>query len=294
MKTDRHIHNTLILTNPKTQIDRADHALILHRPHQPTQLVPLHQLTRLVLIGSIPLRRPIHNTLIRHRVALLQLDRHGNPLGSWHPDRQPTRPRHDLRPSLDRAQTLLHQTLNQSLNLLDRLAAISATPSISTTRRILTVLRHDLHTAETLATLRGYTHTAIGYTDRTLHAWLTGYAARYTHTRPILPIAAALRLAEALLYDDLDRAIGRAALPDNLATLHNLETCIAPLVCDAILLLRSTWVDLLVVRWLTEWAIRDDLDAFLSYWLAMTADTDYDAAIIAAIALLGDRIELAG
>jgi len=294
MQTDRHIYPTLILTNPKTQIDRADRALILHRPHQPTQLVPLHQLDRLILIGSIPLRRPVHNALIRHRVALLQLDALGNPLGSWHPDRQPPQPRRDTRPRLDRAQTLLHHTLTQSLGLLERLAAIGATPTVSTTRRVLTVLRDDLHTADNLDTLRGYTHTATRYHDRALHEWLAGYAATLNDSRPIVPTATALRFAEALLYDDLDRAIARAALPDTLATLHDVETCIAPLVCDGVLLLRCTWVDWLVVRWLTEWAIGDDLEAFLGYWLAMTADADYGAAMLAAIAQLGDRIELAG
>ena len=96
---------------------------------------------------------------------------------------------------------------------------------------------------------------------------------------PIIPINTALRLSEALLYDDIDRTIAKAGLWSDHGYLHNQTDCPAPLTCDGGMLLRCTWVDQLVIRWLVHWAMRDSLDTFLKHWQALTDTPEYHRAI---------------
>lgn len=290
------LRQSLYLTEPDTRLAPRDRALIIHRRDRLPQLVPLDRVDRIVLIGSIPLKRRTETTLIRQRIALLQLDTDGNPLGHWHPpakpnprDRDRQRPNHHHRPS-DRAAQLLDRYLRNAIDLLDQLIAIGATPTTTTARHILNLLHNDLDRRDRLDTLRSYYDTARRYYDRALHQWLAGRAIALNGTRPRIDTRTALRFAETLLLDDLDRAIGHTNLNPNRATLHATADSTPPLTHDAIALLRATWVDRLVAHWLVDWANRDDLNTFLTARSHLTG-TLYRAAIDATLKHLRDRPE---
>jgi CRISPR/Cas system-associated endonuclease Cas1 len=289
------LRQSLYLTEPDTRLDHRDRALIIHRRDRLPQLVPIDRVDRIVLIGTVPLKRRIENALIRQRIALLQLDTDGSPLGRWHPPAiNPQRdhaiaPHPDDRPS-DRAAQLLDRYLRNAIDLLDQLIAIGATPTTTTARHILNLLHNDLDRRDRLDTLRSYYDTARRYYDRALHQWLAGRAIALNGTRPRIDTRTALRFAESLLLDDLDRAISRTNLDPNRATLHATADSTPPLTHDAIALLRATWVDRLVAHWLVDWANRDDLDTFLTARSHLTG-TLYRAAIDTTLNLWRDQPE---
>ena len=268
---------TLILTQTKTDLNLKGYDLQIQRPHQYPETIPIPQLDRLVLIGSIPLTRLLQKQLQRHHIALLQLDTQGEFLGAWHPShphRQTPTP-----PSSDRAEPLLRTYLHNALQTLTQLNTILPTPQTTHTQHLLTLIHDDLIGGTPHTILRDYCSSTSNHYDQTLRHWLTLYTAQLNGSRPIIPINTALRLSEALLYDDIDRAIAKAGLWSDRGYLHDQTDCPAPLTCDGVLLLRCTWVDQLVARWLVHWAMRDTLTTFLNHWLTLTDTPTYQQAI---------------
>jgi CRISPR/Cas system-associated endonuclease Cas1 len=266
---------TLYLTRPQTTLTADRTTFTLHYHHLITGRYPISQIQQIICFEGTHLDRRSQREIQRQQIPLLQLDRTGTICGRWNPPIAPLNRHASPSSHLDLGQWLAQYHLKEAIDLLSNL---QGTPALAATRRVLALLHDSLNDAETLDRVRGYYATATAYYDRALRESLIAYLLQLNGSRPLMSLSQLLRVGESLLHHHLELALSRADLDLNLGYLHSPTDCDAPLVCDAVAVLRPAFVDGFVWRWLHR------CGGGSRTWLGFCSAWDCQP-------LLGDRLE---